>query len=78
MHRRVTRRPRIAARGSSILEFTLLFPMFVFLFIGAFDWGFYIHALISAENAVRSAASYASTNTSTAGDGAKVCAIGIQ
>jgi len=33
-------------------------PWVIFLFIGAFDWGFYAHALISVESAVRVASLY--------------------
>jgi len=40
------------------MEMTLLMPWFIFLFVGAFDWGFYAHALISTESAARTAALY--------------------
>lgn len=46
----------------------LLLPWYLFLFVGAFDWGFYAHALISTESAARVAALYASGSTSTATD----------
>jgi hypothetical protein len=36
----------------------LLLPWYIFLFVGAFDWGFYSHALISTESAARVAALY--------------------
>jgi hypothetical protein len=39
--------------GGSALEFALLMPWYVFLFVGAFDWGFLAHALISTESAAR-------------------------
>lgn len=45
--------------GASAIEFALLLPWVIFLFVGAFDWGFYAHALISTENATRVAAIYA-------------------
>ena len=41
------------------MEFSLLLPWVVFLFVGAFDWGFFAHALISTENAARVGALYA-------------------
>jgi Flp pilus assembly protein TadG len=47
------------AKGASSIEFALLLPWIIFLFVGAFDWGFYAHALISTENATRVAAIYA-------------------
>jgi TadE-like protein len=34
----------------------MLLPWVLFLFVGAYDWGFYAHALISTENAARTAA----------------------
>ncbi len=48
----------------------LLMPWFVFLFVGAYDWGFYSHALISTESAARTAALYLSSGASTS---AKAC-----
>ncbi len=47
------------SRGGSVIEFALLLPWVLFLFVGAFDWGFYAHALISTEDATRVAALYA-------------------
>jgi hypothetical protein len=41
-----------------------MLPWIVFLFVGAFDWGFYAHALISTESAVRVAALYGSNAAS--------------
>lgn len=51
-------------KGSSVLEITLIFPWFVFLFVGAFDWGFFAHALISVESATRVAALYSASQSS--------------
>jgi Flp pilus assembly protein TadG len=51
-------------RGASVIEATLIMPWFVFLFVGAFDWGFYSHALISVESAVRVAALYSAGQSS--------------
>jgi len=59
--------------GSSIIEFTLMLPWLLFLFAGAFDWGFYNYALISVQNAARVAAQYTSTNTNTATDATTAC-----
>lgn len=47
-------------RGNSIIEFSLLMPWYVFLFIAAFDYGFFSYSLISANAAVREAALYCS------------------
>jgi Flp pilus assembly protein TadG len=71
------RRSRSAARqrGGSALELALLLPWYIFLFVGAFDWGFYAHALISAESAVRLAAIYTSTSSLTQGDSNTACTL---
>ena len=34
----------------------MLLPWYIFLFVGAFDWGFFAHGLISTESAARVAA----------------------
>jgi Flp pilus assembly protein TadG len=67
-----------ARRGGSALEMALLMPIYIFLFVGAFDWGFYAHALISTENAARVAALYTSGNSSTAADATNACKLVIQ
>lgn len=49
--------PRKSKRsGHAVIETTLLAPWIFFLFIGAFDFGFYAYSLISVENAARIAA----------------------
>lgn len=60
-------------RGNSIVEFSLLMPWLIFLFIGAMDWGFYANALIATEAAARVACSYTSSSSSTAGDSTGAC-----
>lgn len=45
---------RSKRRGHSALEFAFFLPYLLFLFVGAFDWGFYSWALLSTENAVSS------------------------
>jgi Flp pilus assembly protein TadG len=49
-------------RGASVIEFALLCPWYLFLFIGSFDLGLYSYALISVENAARVAALACSVN----------------
>ena len=56
----------------------LLMPWLVFLFVGAFDWGYYAHALISTEDAARVAGLYASTSSSTAIDSTNVCLFALE
>ena len=52
-------------RGNSIIEFSLMAPWLIMLFVGAMDWGFYAYALIATEAAARVGALYASTSSST-------------
>ena len=63
-------------RGGSALEMALLMPWYVFLFVGAFDWGFFAHALISVESATRVAGLYAASQ-STAPSVSTLCPIVI-
>ncbi len=69
---------RSRCRGGSALEMALMLPWLAFLFVGAFDWGYYAHALISTENAARVAGTYASTAKSTATDSTNVCLFALE
>jgi Flp pilus assembly protein TadG len=60
-------------RGNSIIEFSLMTPWLIFLFIGAMDWGFYAYSLIATEAAARVGALYTSTSNSTVSDTTSVC-----
>jgi Flp pilus assembly protein TadG len=53
-------------RGSSMVEFALLMPWYAFLFVGAYDFGFYCYSLIATQNAARLAALYCSGSSSRA------------
>ena len=59
---RNSRRKLRHQRGGSLIEFSLMLPWALFLFVGVFDWGFFVHALISTEDAARVAALYAANN----------------
>ena len=59
--------------GHAILEAAFLLPWVLFLFVGAFDFGFYNYALISTENAARVAAWYTSQTATTATDATTAC-----
>src|ERR1035438_7159003 len=50
-------------RGNSIIEFSLMTPWLIFLFIGSMDWGFYAYSLIATEAAARVGCMYASTSS---------------
>lgn len=69
----VKRHPSRRERGHAMLEVAMLLPWVLFLFVGAFDLGFYNYALISTENAARVAAWYASQGTTTATDSTTAC-----
>lgn len=64
---------RASRRGNSIIELVLISPWIFVLFIGALDWGFYASALISIQAATRSAALYASSSSSLAGNSDVAC-----
>lgn len=69
-----TRKTR-SRRGASSLEFALMLPWVIFLFVGAFDWGFFAHALISTENAARVAAIYAANLSSGTPSSSTACGL---
>lgn len=52
-------------KGNNIIEFAILAPWFVFLFVGAIDMGIYNYALIGVQNAARTVALYCSTSSTT-------------
>lgn len=56
-----------------MLEAAFLLPWVIFLFVGAFDLGFYNYALISTQNAARVAAWYTSQTSTTATDSTTAC-----
>lgn len=51
-------------KGHAIVELSLLAPWLFFLFVGAFDFGFYAYSLICVQNAARAAALYAAQTNS--------------
>jgi Flp pilus assembly protein TadG len=56
-----------------MLEVSMMLPLVAFLFMGAFDMGYYAYALISVQDAVRVAALYTSTSSTTAADSTTAC-----
>lgn len=60
-------------RGNNVIEFTLLVPWYIFLFVGAFDYGFFSYGLIATQNAARVAAMYCAGSASAAADAATAC-----
>jgi hypothetical protein len=55
-----------------------LLPWYIFLFVGAFDWGFYAHALISTESAARVAAIATSADSTTASNATLACSYAVE
>jgi Flp pilus assembly protein TadG len=62
-----------ARKGNSLIEFSLLMPWYFFLFVGAYDCGFYGYALIALEDGVRVAALNASQNSTLAASADTAC-----
>ena len=58
-----------------MMELALLSPWIIFLFIGAFDWGFYAYSLITLETATRAAVVYTSASSTNASDSTTACNI---
>ncbi len=69
---------RTGRRGQSAIEFTLMVPWILLLFIAVFDLGFYAYTLVSVENAARVAALYTSNDTATADDSYFACVYALQ
>ena len=59
--------------GNAIIEFSFFMPLYVFLFVGTFDCGFFGYSLIAAQSAARVAALYCATNSTTATDSTTAC-----
>ena len=55
-------------RGQAVVELALLMPWIIFLFVAVFDFGFYVYALISVEDAARVAATNAASSAVAAAD----------
>src|SRR5690349_11456541 len=69
----MTKPRRTSCRGGSALEMAFFLPWYIFLFIGAFDWGFYAHSLISVQSAARAAAIATSADSTTAANADLAC-----
>ena len=62
-------------KGQAVIEAGLVLPMLVFLFVGAFDMGFYCYALIGVENAARIAVEYTASSSLTQSDSSTACTL---
>src|SRR5215831_16945480 len=66
--RACSRLSRQRTRGHAVIEGALLLPVLIFLFVGVFDMGFYLYAMIGVENAARVAVEYTAASSYTASD----------
>jgi len=73
----VSKAGRRREKGHAVLEVAFLAPWLIFLFIGAFDMGFYAYALICTENAARVATMYTSASSTAAADSDAACSIAL-
>lgn len=64
-------------KGNVLIEFSLLLPWYVFLFVGAFDTGFYVYALMATQGAAREAAVYCAASSTTASDSTTACSYAL-
>ena len=70
----ISRSPRRRnQRGSSFIEFIILFPMLFFLFAGVFDMGIFCYALIETQDAARIGALYTSSQSTFAASSSGAC-----
>lgn len=51
--------------GNSIIEFSFVVPWYLFLFVGAYDYGFFSYSLIASQTAAREGAVYCSASISS-------------
>src|SRR5262249_39589169 len=66
-------RSRTSRRGTNVIEFSLLVPWYVFLFVGAYDYGFFCYSLIAVQSAASVGATYTSSNASNVADTTTAC-----
>jgi TadE-like protein len=59
-------RPRWEARGQALVEFALVFPLFLLLLMSIITFGLYVFYNQQLQNAAREAARYAAVHSSTA------------
>lgn len=71
-------RNRRGRKGAAVIEATLLCPWVFFIFVGTFDVGTYLNALISTENAARTAGMYYASSQHTGADAAKSCRYALE
>ena len=68
---------RSSRSGNNVIEFSLLIPWYIFLFVGVYDYGFFSYSLISVQSAASVGAKYASSASATATDSTTVCSYAL-
>lgn len=68
-------RRKLKQTGSAMVEFGLIFPLFLLIVIFAVDFGIYVLAFVSVENAARAAALRNSSGRDSATDRSAACRI---
>lgn len=71
-------RGRCSRRGHAAVESALMAPWIFLLFLVVFDLGFYSYAVISTQNAARSAAMHVSRSTAFAADRTRACLVALR
>jgi Flp pilus assembly protein TadG len=64
---------RSSRRGAALVETAFALPWLFFLFVGAYDWGFFSYALLATQNGARLAALYTSSSSTSAADSSGAC-----
>jgi Flp pilus assembly protein TadG len=59
------------------VETAFALPWLFFLFVGAYDWGFFSYALLATQNGARLAALYTSSASTSAGDSSGACSYAL-
>jgi Flp pilus assembly protein TadG len=68
---------RKSKTGTNVLEFTLLIPWYVFLFVGTFDFGIFAYSLIATQAAGSAGAAYCAASASTCTSNSTACGIAL-
>lgn len=59
--------------GNNLIEFSLMMPWYIFLFVGTYDFGFFAYSLIATQTAAQVGANYCATNSITVTDSTTAC-----
>lgn len=68
---------RSTRHGAALIEAAFALPWLFFLFVGAYDWGFFSFAMIATQNAARMAALYTSSSSTSAADSSGACSYAL-